>query len=66
MKITLKALRVNAGLTQKQAASMIGVTKKTLSNWEQYRTFPDAVRLKRLCKIYGCNIDNVFLPDKLA
>lgn len=66
MKITLKALRVNAGLTQSQAAAKIGVTKKTLSNWEQYKTFPDAFKLKKLCELYGCNIDDVFLPDKLA
>ena len=66
MKITLKALRVNAGLNQKQAAARVGVVKETLSRWERHQTFPDAIKLSQLCEIYGCKIDDVFLPDKLA
>ena len=33
-KISLKAARVNAGLTQEQAARAIGKTKQTIVNWE--------------------------------
>lgn len=33
-KISLKAARVNAGLTQEQAAKAIGRTKQTLVSWE--------------------------------
>ena len=34
MKITLKSARVNANLTQLEAAKRLGVTRETLSNWE--------------------------------
>lgn len=39
-KISLKAARVNAGLTQEEAAKMIGVYSGTVSNWEKGKTFP--------------------------
>ena len=34
-KITLKAARVNAGLTQKEAAKKIGISYQTLSDYEK-------------------------------
>ena len=33
-KITLKAARVNAGLTQDETAHALGKTKQTIVNWE--------------------------------
>lgn len=35
MKITMRAMRVNRGLTQEQIAKMLGVTKATVINWEK-------------------------------
>lgn len=34
-KITLKAARVNAGLTIKEAAKLIGICETTLIRWEK-------------------------------
>ena len=34
MAITLKAARVNVGMTQEEAAKRIGVTANTISRWE--------------------------------
>ena len=66
MKISLKALRVNAKLTQEAAAELIGVSKRTIQNWEDYNSFPDVPQLLALCREYGCEITDIFLPDKLA
>ena len=66
MKISLKALRVNADLNQEAAASKLNITVKTLQNWESYVTFPTALQLMNICKIYGCEMTDIFLPDKLA
>ncbi len=33
-KITLKAARVNAGLTQKEVAGKMGVSVQTINKWE--------------------------------
>ena len=59
----LGALRVNAGLKQIEAARLLGVTSKTLRNWEQYRTAPDAPKLYEMCELYGCSIDDIFFPQ---
>lgn len=40
-RISLKAARVNAGYSQKQAAALLGISNKTLCSWENGRTFPD-------------------------
>ena len=39
--VDVKDLRVRLGLTQKQFSSMIGVSTKTLQNWEQGRREPE-------------------------
>lgn len=66
MKISLKALRVNADLNQETAANRLNITVKTLQNWESYTTYPTALQLMDICKVYGCDISDIFLPDKLA
>ena len=66
MKIKLKALRVNAEMTQKEASEKLGVTQKTLQHWEEYRTSPTGAQLSRLADLYGCTLDDIFLPKMLA
>lgn len=66
MRLSLKAWRANKGLTQSEVADKIGITKDTLSSWERYKTFPDFIALKKLCEIYDCKLDDIFLPDNLA
>ena len=66
MKIKLKALRVNAEMTQKEASEKLGVTQKTLQNWEEYKTSPTGAQLSRLADLYGCTLDDIFLPKMLA
>lgn len=62
-KMTLKAARVNAGLAQKAAAKKIGVSNKTLCNWEKGVTFPDASKIPLICDAYGVSYDDlIFLP----
>lgn len=56
-KMTIKALRVNKGLTQEEAAMDLGVSQKTLSNWENGVTYPDAKAIDRICKFYGVSYD---------
>lgn len=66
MKVSLKALRVNANLNQKEVAAMMNISPNTLMNWESNYTAPDVLQLSKLCAIYKCTIDDIFLPDKLA
>lgn len=66
MKVSIKALRVNANLSQMEAAGALGVTTRTLQNWESNITSPTAVQLVNICGVYGCTLDDISLPEKLA
>lgn len=59
-KITLKAARVNAGLSQIEAAKRIGVAASTLRNWEAGKTFPNQPKIERMCEVYGISFDVLF------
>lgn len=66
VKISLKALRVNAEMTQESAAKAIGITVRTLQNWENYDTSPTAQQLFKICNTYNCELADIFLPSMLA
>lgn len=56
-EITMKAARVNAGLTQEQAAPKIGVSVSTIKNWESGKTSPTVVQIKKVGEVYGVPYD---------
>lgn len=58
-KMTLKALRVNAGYTQYEASKKIGVSQKTLSNWEKGNTYPNQKQIENICEVYGTTYDRI-------
>lgn len=59
MKISLKAARTNAGFTQKEVAEQLDVTVETVRNWERGRSYPNAIRIQALEKLYGVPYDNL-------
>ena len=64
IKISLASARVNARLSQKEAAVKLGVSNKTLSKWENGESFPDALQIEKICELYGVPYDNIiFLPS---
>lgn len=63
MKLTLKALRVNAGLNQAEAAQQLGIYIATLRNYEGGKTSPGALMVEKFCKVYNYSFDDInFLP----
>ena len=63
--ITLKAARVNKGLTQEEAGKQIGVSADVISNWERYISFPDVLQLKAIERVYGIDYQHlIFLPTQ--
>lgn len=66
MQVSFKAMRVNSELTQSDVAKIMGVTVKTIQNWENGTSAPDAIQFATLCRTYGCSRDDIFLPDNLA
>lgn len=61
-QITLAAARVNAGFLQEEAAEEIGVTAKTLRNYEQGKTAIPAHVLKKVAKLYRVPEEIIRLP----
>ncbi len=59
-KISLKAARVNAQLSQQEAADRIGVAVSTLRNWEAGKTYPKQPQIEKLCDVYGISFDILF------
>lgn len=64
LKISIRAARVNAGLSQKDAAGHLGVSNKTIASWEKGATFPTLDKIPEICELYGLSYDNLnFLPN---
>lgn len=59
MKVTLKAARINAGLTQEEAAKELGVSEYSVSNWERGKTYPDIPALKKIERLYGVDYKDI-------
>ena len=59
MAITLKAARVNVGLTQEEAAKELGISRATLLNYEAGKTTPDIDRAKQIANLYKTSVDDL-------
>lgn len=67
MAMTLRALRVNKGLDQKTAASMLGITPETLGSWEQGRTFPNVPQITKIEELYSVSYSDInFIPTNIG
>lgn len=53
----LSQARVAAKLTQEQVASALGVSRQTISNWENDKTYPDIVSVIHLSDLYEISLD---------
>lgn len=60
----IKQARIHAGLTQEQAAEALGVSRQTISNWENDKTYPDIVSVVKMSDLYAISLDHL-LKDKL-
>lgn len=59
MRISLKAARVNANLTQEELAMAVGVSKKTVGAWESGERLPKADKIDIICQVVGVSYDNI-------
>ena len=59
IKITLAAARVNAGLSQGEAAKKLNVSNKTINNWEKGKSIPKADKIDAICELYSIPYNNI-------
>ena len=55
----LKLLRVEAGLTQAEIATKLGISQQMYSKLENTDTPLDSARITRLCGLYGVSADYI-------
>lgn len=66
MATSLKEARKKAKLTQEQVAKELGITRLTVANWEDGRSYPDALELKKLLTLYGVKFESVDFQERRA
>ena len=60
----LKNARIEAGLTQEKAAEKIDVSRQTISNWENEKSYPDIISVIELSNLYSISLDDLLKGDE--
>ena len=60
----LKNARSEKGITQEQAAELLGVSRQTISNWENNKSYPDIISVIKMSDIYSVSLDHLLKEEK--
>ena len=60
----LKDARKKSGITQEQAAELLGVSRQTISNWENDKSIPDIISVIKMSDIFSVSLDHLLKEDK--
>lgn len=60
----LKNARIEAGFTQEKAAEKIDVSRQTISNWENEKSYPDIISVIALSDLYSVSLDELLKGDQ--
>lgn len=60
----IKNARNKAGFTQEQTAESLGVSRQTISNWENGKTYPDIVSVVRMSELYDISLDHLLKEEE--
>ncbi len=59
----LRTCRKKAAITQEDTADRLGVSRQTVSNWENGRSYPDVRSCIALSDLYGVSLDELLKED---
>ena len=59
----IKKSRIDAKLTQEQAAEALGISRQTISNWENEKSYPDIASVLKMSDLYGVSLDYLLKGD---
>lgn len=59
----LKKSRLESKLTQEKVAEEIQVSRQTISNWENEKSYPDIVSVIKLSDLYNVSLDELLKGD---
>lgn len=57
--LKIKEARLATQLTQEQAAEALGVSRQTMSNWENNKTYPDIISVIKMSDLYEVSLDHL-------
>lgn len=60
----IKHARIKANLTQEQVAEALGVSRQTISNWENEKTYPDIVSVVKMSDLYHISLDHLLKEEQ--
>ncbi|MDE6607536.1 MAG: helix-turn-helix domain-containing protein [Lachnospiraceae bacterium] len=59
----LKKARTEKGFTQEQTADALGVSRQTISNWENDKSYPDIISVIKMSEIYSISLDHLLKEE---
>lgn len=59
----LKNARNEKGMTQEHAAELLGVSRQTISNWENNKSYPDIISVIKMSDLYSVGLDHLLKED---
>lgn len=60
----LKDARMKSGFTQETVAEKINVSRQTISNWENEKSYPDIISVIALSDLYSKSLDDLLKGDR--
>ena len=60
----LKEVRMKSNLTQEQVAEKLFVSRQTISNWENEKSYPDIISIIKLSDLYSISLDELLKGDQ--
>lgn len=59
----LKEARIQSDITQEKVSEEIQVSRQTISNWENEKTYPDIISIIKLSNLYNISLDELLKDD---
>ena len=62
----IKKTRQDNNMTQEEYANKFGVTRQTVSSWENEKSMPDLQLLITICNTYNFSLDSLLNEDQIC
>ena len=60
----LKDARIKTKFTQEEIAEKLNVSRQTISNWENEKSYPDIISVIELSSLYSISLDDLLKGDE--
>ena len=60
----IQNLRKEKNISQEELAEILNISRQTISNWENSKSYPDILTLIKLCNTYKLSLDELLKEDK--